>query len=123
MLAGAATGAGPGRHGIWTPSLVTTNRWPTVPPEQAAGDDDGVDDDGDADADADVAGGVGYAKLAIVQVADSGMIRHTMLRLGAANSVSVSAPAGGFAAVAGIVGLLTPSSSAAVPDDPGDWLD
>lgn len=119
MLAGAAAGAGPGRHGIWTPSLVTTNRWPTVPPGQAAGDEDGVDDDGDAD----VAGGVGYAKLAIVQVADSGMIRHTMLRLGAANSVRASAPAGGFAAVAAIVGLLTPSSSAAVPDGPGDWLD
>ena len=34
-------------------------------------------------------------KAAIVQVAESDMIRHTMLRLGAANSVRVSAPAGG----------------------------
>ena len=123
MLAGAAAGAGPGRHGIWTPSLVTTNRWPTVPPGQAAANDDGVGDDGDADADAEVTGGVGYAKLAMVQVAESGMIRHTMFRLGAANSVRLSAPAGGLPAIAGIVGLLTPSSSAAVPEGPGDWLD
>ena len=123
MPAGAAAGAGPDRHGIWTPSLVTTNRWPTVPPVHAVGDDDGADVDDDEDADAEVTGGVGYAKLAMVQVAESGLIRHTMLRLGAANSVRASAPAGGFAAVAAIVGLLTPSSSAAVPDGPGDWLD
>jgi len=57
-----------------------------------------------------------------VQVAESDMIRHTMLWLGAANSVRVSAPAGGVAAFGGTVGLVTPSSGAVVLDVPGEFV-